>query len=170
MATLSSIVADQTAEAETEAKYVEAPDIARVCFVSDTVPAKNSALDVATTKFDSVLFLNRNFSYLKELGLDYLWVDIRVADARTWLSQNLNSNTDYTIVNVYAHQKKSKWLEDIDCVKTLRLATLMSFKALTVQELVEVILNSSDVIHRPASRLMECFGCSTAVRSKKNDD
>ena len=152
----------------------EGPDIeenySHIVFIADYALTSSIAktLDkfLNIRKFDEDSFKNRNLDYLKEVGVNYIWIDLHQKGARDWVRRNIGKNDGYKLISTYA-VKQSAWVVDIEKYVDITVSkkNLSSVSYLTLGELISEVRDTAIKLHKP---LGCCFdNCYLKIASFK---
>lgn len=146
-------------------------------FISDTALNQNIKhllrnFDSVCVEFDVKTFSNRSLADLKQMGVCHVWVNMKDADGRHWLSLNLRKNKDFKVCVAYTKNKMAKWVQDLSeyADMTTRVDKLDDIRGLNLGDIVENI--GKVLLHEPVqSGILSCIsggkGLLTAKKKKK---
>jgi hypothetical protein len=103
-------------------------------------------------------FKNRDFNYLKEQQIHYIWIDLHQDGARDWLRRNVKVNDGYKMILTFS-VKQSKWVADLEPYADLIISKKKIGDAsfLTLGELMSEIRDSVIKIHKPLGGCFDKF-------------
>lgn len=109
-------------------------------------------------EFSESSFKNRDFKYLKEQQIHYIWTDLHQDGARDWLRRNVKINDGYKMILTFA-VKQSKWVNDLEPYADLIISKKKIGDAsfLTLGELMSEIRDSVIKIHKPLGGCFDKF-------------
>jgi hypothetical protein len=144
-----------------------------VMFISDVKLTKTirKQLDSYSNikEFDVDTFKNRDCTDLStKRGVEHIWICLKDAEARKWVSENLKSCEPYSPVCCY-RTKNSKWVYDIKdyCNVTCKISDIKNLKSLCFKDFQDSLEKLGIDIHIPANRILSCIGLSNKVKKNR---
>lgn len=120
--------------------------------------------------FEEETFKNRDFSYLKEHDVKYIWIDLNQSGAREWVRKHIKHNKEYKVITTY-QTKGSKWVLDLEPYTTFSCSKKKIGDAsyLTLGELMDDIQSATLKISKPVGNCLErLLYKNRLVRDQKN--